>query len=458
MKKETSLKQQKRKKTKKINSEKVKKKVNGQQDAFKMPKIKVKIVGLGGGGSSIVSEIARKINNSSFLMADTDYRVLKKKHSRVQVFHFGKEITGQMGTGMNLELAKKAAENEKDKIEKIFKDQNISILIICLGGGVGSGAGPVFAKAAGSQKQISIGILTLPFSFEGEKKAKIARRSLEEISQNLSGTIVIPNEKIFQIVDKKTPLKKALSQLNQILIEWLGQVMEMISKPGLINIDFADLKSTLKGQGKKLVVRQITARGPNKAEEIIKKISQNVIFDSFPKEIKHILFNITGGKDLELREVEEISRAISKINRKAKIIFGISYSPKYKGAIKINLIATGDQEKKEEEKRKGQGIKKILKKGEKTAKKAAKKKPAKVVKKERTKGKAKRKPKKKTKKQAKRNKTKEAKNKRRTLIPVARKKKIRRSALEIKKAEKETKELGLTPEPEWEIPSFLRKK
>jgi cell division protein FtsZ len=216
---------------------------------LKPRKIKIKVVGIGGGGASIVSEIARHLKGVSFLVADTDIRTFKKltkkRHDRgyfwsggrIKGFQFGQNLLGGMGTGMDVELAQKAAEAERERIAKIFKDQDLLIFVACLGGGVGSGASLVFSEEARIQKKISLGIFTLPFSFEGEKKMKIARRALQKLQENLSGTIFVPNEKIFQIIDKKTPLKKALSSLNQIFANFLADLIEVISKPNLINIE-----------------------------------------------------------------------------------------------------------------------------------------------------------------------------------------------------------------------------
>ncbi len=309
-------------------------------------KIKIKVVGLGGGGGSIVCEMAQSLTGMSFVVADTDVRPLRGKASnKVRLFHFGEKMIGGMGTGMDPVIAHKAAIEEQAKIEKIFAGQDLCILIGALGGGVASGAGPVFAEAAKNQKCITLGIFTLPFNFEGENKMKVAKRAVAKLEDNLSGMIMVPNEKIFQIIDKKTPLKQALSSLNQIFVRWVGDLLEIISRPNLINIDFADLKTILKDWGQDIYFSQAMASGPNRVEEITKKIFENPLFDSPPQFAKRILFNITGGKDLLLKEVEIISSSIAKLNPRAKIIFGISQIPEYKGKIKIMLLAVSGRGK-----------------------------------------------------------------------------------------------------------------
>ncbi len=397
--------------------------------SFKPRRIRIRVIGIGGGGSSIVSEIARSVKKTNFLIVDSDHRVVKKGGRNVKVFQFGQDLTGGLGTGMNVDLGEKIALKEKEKIARMFKDQDLVILIASLGGGFASGAAPVFAEIAKDFKNISLGIFTLPFRFEGEKKLRIAEEAVGKIKENLSGQFVVANERIFQIIDKKTPLKKALSTLNRSLISMLEDLIEMISKPGLINIDFADLKTILKGRGRLIYFGSAFSQGPNRAEEVVKKVFQNPLSIGDLGKSRKILFNIKGGKDLTLREVEKISSGICSFNRTAKIIFGISQDPKCNGKIKLTLLEVGE-EKHEKKKTKSKLKEKELSGQEKTQEK---KKPSsvKIDKKE---------------KQIK------------VVFRKEKKKKIRRSGLEVRKAKKEEEEQEWTKEPEWEIPAFLRRK
>ncbi|HEC93121.1 MAG TPA: hypothetical protein ENI51_09045 [Candidatus Atribacteria bacterium] len=422
----------------------VKKKIPKKETVTRRPRrIKIRVVGIGGGGAAIVSEMAKSLKGASFLIADTDTRTFKKVgvvpkrgQSPVRTFQFGENLTYGLGTGLDVELGQKAAEKEKGRIEKIFKNQDLSILVASLGGGVGSGASLVFAKAARNQKGIipgqglCLGIFTLPFSFEGEKKMRIAKTALKKLREDLSGTIVLSNEKIFKLSDKKTPLKKALSSLNQVLIGYLKDLIEMISLPGIINIDFADLRTILKGRGRAIYFGRGVAQGPNRAEEALKKVFQNPLGQESEWGVplaggaKRILFNITGGKDLGLKEVEEISRAIAELNPRAKIIFGISQKgqePKRgQPPLKITLLAVGEE--------------KLKIKNEKLKIESQKKKNSEIAK------------------------TKTDKGKKIKVGKPKKKAKIRRSGLEIKKAEAEAEEKEREQETQWEIPSFLRRK
>ena len=417
------------KKLKKSRKPKKLKKSKTLSFSFKPRRIRIRVIGIGGGGSSIVSEIARSVKKTNFLIVDSDHRVAKKGGRNVKVFQFGQDLTGGLGTGMNVDLGEKIARKEKEKIARMFKDQDLVILIASLGGGFASGAAPVFAEIAKDFKNISLGIFTLPFRFEGEKKLRIAEEAVEKIKENLSGQFVIANERIFQIIDKKTPLKRALSSLNRSLILMLEDLIEMISKPGLINIDFADLRTILKGRGRLIYFGSAFSQGPNRAEEAVKKVFQNPLSIRDLGKSRKILFNIKGGKDLTLREVEKISSGICSFNRTAKIIFGISQDSKCNGKIKLTLLEVGEE--KHEKKKKQSGIKgKGLSDQEKTSEK--KKKPS----------------------LAKTKKEKQIK----VVFKKEKKKKIRRSGLEIRKAKKEEEEQEWTKEPEWEIPAFLRRK
>jgi len=408
-----------KKPTKKISSKTGLKPLKKEKDLFKSQRIKIQIIGVGGGASSIINEIARNLKGISFLIADTDQRSFKRRPPGVRVFPFGQELTRGWGTGMNPELGLMAAQNSKDKIKKIFQDVDLVILISCLGGGVSSGASIAFSQALKEEKKLSIGIFTLPFSFEGEKKEKIALNSLKELKENLSGTIVLPNEEILKQAEKKISLKKSLSLMNQILIDYLRDLIEMLSQIGIINIDFADLRTILKGKGQAVSFGRGVAQGQNRAEDALKEHFENPFFISPPR-IKKILFNISASRDLKLKEVEKIAEEVSSLNPKAKIIFGISYNPKLGKKIKITSLVVGENFIEKEEKKE----------------KEEKEKRAEPEKKKKNVGKKKAKP----------------------LLEKKKKIKIRRSALEVKKAEEEEKEKEWFGEEDWEIPSFLRRK
>ena len=301
---------------------------------------KIKVIGIGGGGGSIVSEIGRSLNKATFIITDTDIRALKKK-TGIKYFWFGEKFTHGLGTGVNPEIAKTAAESEKEKITKLFKGQDITILIASLGGGLGSGATQVFAKAAKSFGGITLGIFTLPFRFEGKNKYRIAQKALRELKSSLNVSITIPNERIFKIIDSNTSITKAFSTVNKNLIESLESLIDLIYNPGLINIDFADLRTILSGSGNFAFLNTVQASGKNRAQEIVGRIFINPLYQNNNFTTENILFNISGGTNLNMFEVEKISKAIAELNPKAKIIFGISKNIELKNKIRTTILMTG---------------------------------------------------------------------------------------------------------------------
>jgi cell division protein FtsZ len=366
-------------------------------------KINILILGLGGGGGRIVSQIAQKIKGSSFVAIDTDSVQLEKVQSQaLKAILLGEKSTQGLGTGGNINLAKEAAQEAKKEIDHLLKGVDLVVFVSCLGGGAGSGIFPVVAQAARSSKILSLGIVTFPFQFEGRKKQKIAQKTLQEIVPYLDCYLIISNEKIFNLVKGGT-FQEAFNLINAHIVNWLESLINIIKEPGLINIDFADLKTILKSKEKKLFLNRVETAGEHRLEKIQKEIEKDPLA-SFPLErVKKILFYVRGGSDLKMSEVEAISQKIKGFNPAAKIIFGLDKEKELKEKIEVTLLALMGEKpqskKKLERKKKSQPSKK-------------KKKP----------------------------------------------KAKRRNALEIKK-ESRKKELEKTPqEQEWEIPAFLRRK
>ena len=262
------------------------------KEKFVIKKTKIRIIGIGGGGGSIVAELAKKVKRVSFIAANTDLQALRKLPRNVQRFKFGQDLTYGLGTGMDAEKGKITAEKEKRRIKRILKNQDLCIFIACLGGGTGSGATPIFTEISNELGNINLGIFTIPFKFEGERRIKIARDSLEKLKANLNGFLVIQNQRIFRIIDKKASLNQAFSALNKTLTENLASFIELIYKPGLINIDFADFKAILDGKGERIYFNTAEAKGPTRTEEVIKKVLNSSLLDFNITTAKRILFNI----------------------------------------------------------------------------------------------------------------------------------------------------------------------
>ncbi|MBI2624967.1 MAG: hypothetical protein HYW70_01355 [Candidatus Nealsonbacteria bacterium] len=419
---------------------------------------KILIVGIGGGGNSIVSELSKGLKKANFAAANTDSQALRSVAKGVRRFQFGQDLTRGLGCGMDRNLGEKCARSEKEKIVKIFHGADLIVLISCLGGGTGSGAAPEFVKIARDLHIPIFGIFTLPFKFEGEKKLHVAKLALSKLAQNLNIYSVIPNERIFNIIDKKTPFQAAFSAVNKILIENLKGVIEMIYLPGLINIDFADLRAILEDRGRLAFFNTIESKGESRAEDISKKICHNPLLlysflSSGNKETSNsngneyfsgekVLFNIFAGEDLLMQEAEKISRAITDFSRRAKIIFGISQDKDYNGKIKVVLLMAGSvlkAENRQKPKMLEGSVDKPADKKEKPKKIRIKRKSPKS---------------KKTFRPAR----KEKKTEEPSPVKVKIEDKPRRTALDIKKNSEEVEEKILEEEKKWDIPAFLRRK
>jgi len=396
-------------------------------------KTRIKVIGIGGGGSSIVSEIASEVKKVTFVVANTNSQTLRGVTKGVRHFQFGKSITQGLGTGMNPELGEQAAESDKEKIKELLKETDFCILISCLGGGSGSGAAPVFAKILKNRGIHTLGIFTLPFEFERGKRTQIAKDSLEKLRQNLNALVIIPNQKIFQIINKNTPLKEAFSTVNKFIAESLEGLITLIYSPGLIQVDFADLKTILSGRGKLAYLNTAKAKNLDQIKELTEKILFNPLFPYSVKGAKEVLFNIDGGLNLNMSQVEEIGKTISSlINPRARVAFGITRNKKE--GIKITLLANGCKWE-EWVKKKEKPEKKLKEKPRKKAQKKTEGKPPESL---------------------------MVQQPEITQIPTEEPEEakitVRRSALEIRQAIKEEEKKILAQERKWEAPAFLRRK
>ena len=414
--------------------------------------ITIRIVGLGGGGSSVVSEVGKNIDQASFYIADTDLDHLKKlNHKKITKFSFGAEETSGLGTGTKATEAQDIAQNEKDEISKVFSDADFSVLVACLGGGVGSGALPTFAQEARKADNLTLGVFTMPFSFEGPQKRKTAEEFLKKARRYLDAVVVIENERIFEIADSQMSFQEALSKINQHLITDLQGLIDIVRSAGTINIDFADLKAILQGRENNAYLSSVQAEGDKRVMMIKKNIVKNPLFKSSLKDVRRVLYNISAGVDMTISQVEEISQYIRRFNPRAQIIFGFYRKRAFKNKIKVDLLAMTSSSTNTKRKTK-KSKKKKTKKSKK--KKSSKKKKTKKSKKKTKKSKKKKSP------QKKKNKKKKKEKKKKVEVSEDKEdnSKKRRNALEIKR--KKSQHDGQFEETEkeklWKKPAFLR--
>jgi len=414
---------------------------------------RIRVIGIGGGGGSIVSEIAPRLKRADFVIANTDFQALKGASKIAKTFQFGQKITRNLGCGMDPKLGQKAALEAKDKIAKFFHGIDLTILVATLGGGTGSGAVPEFAKIAKEMGVMTFGIFTLPFKFEGSKKAQIAKNSLVKIIPHLNTFYLIPNENIFKIIEKSTPIKEAFSAINNRLTENLRGLIEMVYLPGLINIDWADLRTILEDKSKLSYLNIAFAKGANRAEEATKNVLKSPLNEYSITGAKKIIYNITASRSLEMKEVEHISQAIADFNKRAQIIFGVSQDNNYKDKIRIALLGVGCEEKSRSKPK----VKSSFKpKPEPKPKPKPEPEPEPETKsKLKPKKKFVKKPKLKSKKIKK---VKEVKIATPKLTKEDIKSLTRKSALDLRKEAEQTEKDLLEQEKQWDIPAFLRKR
>lgn len=302
---------------------------------------KIKVVGVGGSGNSVVNRmIDSKIRGVEYLAINTDVQALHISKAANKL-HIGKNITRGLGAGMNPEVGRKAAEESQNEIRDMLKGADMIFVTCGLGGGTGSGAAPIVAEIARDLGALTVGVVTKPFSFEGLKRSEIAEEALEELISKVDSIIVIPNDKLLDIIDKKTSLLEAFSVSDNILKQGVGGIAELITVPGLINVDFADVKTIISDAGTSLMgVGE--ASGENRAITAAKMAIENTLLDLSIDGAQGVLFTITGSPDLGMFEVSEAAKVITEsVDANAKIIFGAIIDEKLKDTIRITVVATG---------------------------------------------------------------------------------------------------------------------
>lgn len=302
---------------------------------------KIKVIGVGGGGGSVVNRMVDAgIKGVEFVAINTDVQALHYNKAS-QKLHIGKSITRGLGAGMNPELGRQAAEESQNEIRDILKDTDMVFVTCGLGGGTGTGAAPVVAEIARDLGALTVAVVTKPFAFEGAQRKNISERGLTELSDKVDTIITIPNDKLLQTIDKKTSLLDAFMIVDEVMHQGVQGIAELITVPGLINVDFADVKAIMANAGSALMgIGQAT--GENKAIEAAKAAINSPLLELSIDGARGILFTITGGVNLGMTEVSEAAKIITaSADEDAKIIFGAVIDPKMKDELKISVVATG---------------------------------------------------------------------------------------------------------------------
>jgi cell division protein FtsZ len=308
-------------------------------DFDQMPKIKV--IGVGGGGSNAVDRmIENEVQGVEFIVCNTDAQVLRLSKAEMRV-QLGKELTRGLGAGANPEIGKKAAEESYEELEEIIKGADMVFITAGLGGGTGTGAAPIIAKIAKESGALTVGIVTRPFTFEGKKRTTHASNGLEELRSSVDTMIVIPNDRLLQIVEKNTPMLEAFREADNVLRQGVQGIAEIVAIPGLINLDFADIKTVMANKGTALMGIGI-ASGDNRAIEAAMRAINSPLLETDIDGATDAIINITGGTSLTLYEINDAVNAIQNAaNSDINVIHGAAINTDLDDEIIVTVIATG---------------------------------------------------------------------------------------------------------------------
>lgn len=322
--------------------------------------VNIKVVGIGGGGNNAIREMTLQgMSNLDLIAINTDLQALSLSQAG-QKIQIGKSLTNGLGTGGNPELGKKAAEEDKDKISKAMESADIIFITAGMGGGTGTGVASVAAKIAKQHGILTIGVVTKPFTFEGKKRKLQAEVGIEELKNEVDALITISNDRLLKIISKDTSMKDAFEMTDKVLCQSVQAIADLITIPGLINLDLADVRAVAKDAGLSLVGIG-KGKGKKKAAAAAKMAITSPLLEVSIKGAKSLLINVTGGLDMSLFEVNEIVDIISKaVGQDTNIVFGAIINEEIQDEIRVSVIATKCEENIEEEEKKEEVNKKEL--------------------------------------------------------------------------------------------------
>jgi cell division protein FtsZ len=302
---------------------------------------RIKVIGVGGGGGNALSFMVAEggINGVEFIAVNTDAQALLNNKAAIKI-QIGENLTKGLGSGGDPEVGRQAAEESKERIKEELGGADMIFLACGEGGGTGTGASPVIAEIAKESGALTIAVVTKPFDFEGSKRKFSADEGIMQLKEKVDTLIVVPNQRILNIIDKKTPILEAFKKVDAVLHQGVKGIAELITTPGLINVDFADIRTIMQGSGTALMGVGI-GTGDKRAISAIKQAISSPLLDISIEGAKGVLFNVVGGPDLTMAEVDEAASVIAKsVDPDADIIFGAVIDDKMMDNIKVTIIAT----------------------------------------------------------------------------------------------------------------------
>lgn len=311
-------------------------------EEHKTSPVSIKVVGVGGGGMNAVTRMSSaNFRGVEFIIMNTDEQVLSKAsvENRVQL---GSKVTRGMGAGGDPDVGSRSAQEDKDRIANALRGADMVFVTAGMGGGTGTGAAPIVAEIAKELKCLVVGVVTLPFSFEGKKRAEFAKAGLNVLRQNVDTLITIKNDSIFKVVDKKTPVDNAFRIIDDILLNAVKGISDIINYPGIINVDFADVRTIMKDTGD-AIMGVGEGVGENRVQEAVERAINNVLLEENTiNGASSLLINVSGGNDLTINDWNEVSQLITgQVDTNANIIIGLNEDESLHEKIRVTVIATG---------------------------------------------------------------------------------------------------------------------
>lgn len=313
-------------------------KINPEIESF----ARIKVIGIGGSGKNALNHmISSKVKGVEFIVMNTDTQDLHNSFAEKKV-HLGKNLTKGLGAGMNPEIGRRAAEETKAEIQDVIKGADMVFIACGMGGGTGTGAAPIVAQAAKEQGILTVAVVTKPFSFEGNQRMRLAEEGLALLEREVDAILVIPNDRLIIISGKDVGFRQAFAMCDEVLKQAVEGISELITTPGMVNVDFADIRAVMHDAGSALMGVGIAA-GDGRAEKAALEAINSPLLDLSISGAKGVLFAISGGDDLTIHEISEAAKVITEsIDKEAKVIFGTIRDEKLKkGEMKVTVIATG---------------------------------------------------------------------------------------------------------------------
>ncbi len=301
----------------------------------------IKVIGVGGAGNNAVNRMIEEgIKGVDFIAVNTDRQALQKSKAGTKI-QIGEKITRGLGAGANPDIGAQSAEENKSEIAETLRGADMVFVTAGMGGGTGTGAAPIVAQAAKEMGILTIGVVTKPFTFEGKKRLSQAERGIESLKGKVDSLVVIPNDKLLQVIDRKTSINEAFRMADDILRQGVQGISDLIAVTGTVNLDFADVKTIMLNTG--MAHMGIgRASGENRAEDAAKQAVQSPLLETSIEGARGVIINITGGEDLGLHEVNTAAELVQRsVDPEANIIFGTVTDPEMKDEIQITVIATG---------------------------------------------------------------------------------------------------------------------